>query len=95
LTLTLILSVGSIVMAPPTVEAHQPFCEFADLTFDTAWPIEDATISVAFYANMYPATDVDYYTFEAEYVFSGVGAYHLNGIESSVWTRSSSHHPRV
>jgi hypothetical protein len=66
LTLALILSIGSIIMAPPTVEAHQPFCEFADLTFEAPWHIKDATISVAVYANMYPAADVDYYTFEAE-----------------------------
>ncbi len=29
------------------------------------------------------------------YVFSGVGEARLNGIESSVWTRPSSHHPRA
>lgn len=65
LTLALALSAG-MLSVPRAAEAHQPFCEFADLTFDTPHQIEDHAVSLAFYANMYPANDVDYYTFEAE-----------------------------
>ncbi len=48
------------------VAAHQPFCEFADLTADAPWPVPDARISYAFFGNVYPAGDVDFFRFEAE-----------------------------
>ncbi len=48
------------------VVAHQPFCEFADLTADAPWPVPDARISYAYFGNVYPAGDVDFFRFEAE-----------------------------
>jgi hypothetical protein len=70
-----IISVGVIAMIlfalsdglpAPTVEAHQPYCEFVDLGPDNPWPIEDPSVSLAFYATLYPKDDVDYFTFTAE-----------------------------
>lgn len=46
--------------------AHQPFCEFADLTAEAPWQVPDATISYAYFGNVYPASDVDYFSFQAE-----------------------------
>lgn len=45
--------------------AHQPFCEFADLTADEPWQVPDATISYAYFGNIYPAGDLDFFSFEA------------------------------
>jgi hypothetical protein len=45
--------------------AHQPYCEYADLNAQNPWQVPDATISYAYYGNLYPETDVDYFTFEA------------------------------
>lgn len=64
LALSAVLGAGLI--APRSAEAHQPYCEFADLTFETAWQVPDASISYAYYANLYPADDVDYFQFEAD-----------------------------
>ena len=47
-------------------QAHQPWCEFADLTAARPWQVPDATISYAYFGNVYPAGDVDYFRFEAE-----------------------------
>lgn len=66
LTLALIMAFGGVITAPRHAEAHQPFCEFTDIEFDTAWHIDDPSVSVAFYGNLYPATDVDYFTFDAD-----------------------------
>ncbi len=48
-----------------TALAHQPFCEFADLTADAPWQVPDAAISYAYFGNIYPAGDLDYFSFEA------------------------------
>ena len=53
------------IQMPGLALAHQPYCESADLTFDSPWQVPDATISYAYYGNLYPASDVDYFTFEA------------------------------
>ncbi|MCY3979764.1 MAG: hypothetical protein OXG23_16815 [Chloroflexi bacterium] len=45
--------------------AHQPFCEFADLTYDAPWHVPDPTISYAYFGNIYPAGDLDFFSFEA------------------------------
>ena len=45
--------------------AHQPFCEFADLTADAPWQVPDASISYAYFGNIYPAGDLDFFSFEA------------------------------
>ncbi len=45
--------------------AHQPVCEFADLTAEEPWLVPDATISYAYFGSVYPAGDVDYFRFEA------------------------------
>ncbi len=47
------------------VSAHQPVCEFADLTADAPWQVPDPTISYAYFGNVYPAQDIDYFSFEA------------------------------
>jgi len=52
--------------ASAAVEAHQPFCEFADLTADAPWQVPDPAISYAYFGNIYPAWDIDYFSFEAE-----------------------------
>lgn len=52
-------------LTPTVVDAHQPFCEFSDLTAQSPWEVPDPDVSYAFYANMYPGNDVDYYTFQA------------------------------
>lgn len=49
----------------PALRAHQPFCEFADLTAATPWQVPDASISHAYFGNVYPAGDIDYFSFEA------------------------------
>lgn len=45
--------------------AHQPYCEFADLTAAAPWQVPDASISYAYFGNVYPADDIDYFAFEA------------------------------
>ena len=63
LAAALMLGVG--FFAPRAAEAHQPFCEFTDLEAASPWKVPDPDISVAYYGNMYPAPDVDYFTFES------------------------------
>ena len=46
--------------------AHQPYCEFADTTAAAPWPVPDPRISYAFFGNVYPAGDIDYFRFEAK-----------------------------
>ena len=46
--------------------AHQPYCEFADLTADAPWRVPNPTISYAFFGNVYPVGDIDYFSFEAQ-----------------------------
>lgn len=59
----MILTAALTLSAP--ARAHQPFCEFADLTADAPWQVPDATISYAYFGNIYPAGDLDYFSFEA------------------------------
>ena len=47
------------------VSAHQPVCEFADLTATAPWEVPDPTISYAYFGNVYPPQDIDYFTFDA------------------------------
>lgn len=47
------------------VSAHQPVCEFADLTAEAPWQVPDASISYAYFGNVYPAGDIDYFSFDA------------------------------
>lgn len=46
--------------------AHQPFCEFADLTAAAPWQVPNASISYAYFGNVFPAGDIDYFRFDAE-----------------------------
>lgn len=46
--LVLALAFGSLIIAPRSAEAHQPFCEFTDIDFDTAWQVNDPSVSVAY-----------------------------------------------
>ena len=55
-----------VLVAPAQVEAHQPYCEYQDLSAGSPWTVPDPAVSYAYYANMYPEADVDYFTFEAE-----------------------------
>jgi hypothetical protein len=52
-------------LMPKNAQAHQPYCEFADATPDSPWQVPDSSISYAYYGNLYPAGDVDFYTFDA------------------------------
>jgi len=52
-------------LVPSMTLAHQPYCEYIDLTADGPWQVPDAEISYAYYGNLYPEMDVDYFTFEA------------------------------
>lgn len=47
------------------ISAHQPVCEFADLTANAPWQVPDPTISYAYFGNVYPPQDIDYFTFNA------------------------------
>lgn len=53
------------LLIPRVVSAHQPYCETADLTESTPWQAPDSEISYAYYGNLYPEDDVDYFTFDA------------------------------
>ncbi len=55
-----------IMCLPAAVYAHQPFCEFADLTAEAPWHAPDPAISYAYFGNVYPGWDIDYFTFDAE-----------------------------
>lgn len=55
-----------LVLPQSTVMAHQPYCESADLTVNNPWQVPDATVSYAYYGNLYPDADVDFFTFEAD-----------------------------
>ena len=48
------------------VWAHQPFCEFADLTAAAPWQVPDPSVSYAYFGNVYPDWDIDYFSFDAE-----------------------------
>lgn len=64
LTAALLLAAG-LLLPTQSASAHQPYCEYADLTADTPWQVPDSTISYAYYGNLYPAGDVDYFEFDA------------------------------
>ena len=68
--ISLIFTISLLLMfsvaQPITVNAHQPFCEIEDLTAEEPWEVENPSVSVAFYANLYPETDLDYYVFESK-----------------------------
>jgi len=51
---------------PAVVSAHQPFCEFADLTAEAPWQVPNPAISYAYFGNVYPAWDIDYFAFDAQ-----------------------------
>ncbi len=55
-----------LILQLPVVKAHQPYCEFADTTAAAPWLVPDPRISYAFFGNVYPADDIDYFSFEAE-----------------------------
>ncbi len=54
-----------LMCLPLAVEAHQPFCEFADVSAEAPWQVPDPSISYAYFGNVYPAWDIDYFTFDA------------------------------
>lgn len=62
----LILTVLVLLACVSLVSAHQPICEFADLTAAAPWEVPDPTISYAYFGNVYPPYDTDYFTFDAQ-----------------------------
>ncbi len=54
-----------MVLPQNSAFAHQPYCEQTDLTAESPWQVPDATVSYAYFANLYPETDIDYFTFDA------------------------------
>lgn len=63
----LIIGLSVWIMAFPwSASAHQPFCEFADLTPAAPWQVPNASISYAYFGNIFPAGDIDYFRFDAE-----------------------------
>ena len=64
LCLSALILTATLTWSLPAL-AHQPFCEFADLTYDAPWQVPDASISYAYFGNIYPAGDLDYFSFEA------------------------------
>ena len=63
---TLLLTILFLALIAPVALAHQPVCEFADLSARAPWRVPDATISYAYFGNVYPRGDVDYFRFQAE-----------------------------
>ena len=61
----MILSALLLLALSSTVSAHQPVCEFADLTANAPWEVPDPSISYAYFGNVYPPQDIDYFTFDA------------------------------
>lgn len=53
----------TLAIAPPA-SAHQPFFEETDLTYDAPYLIRDPNVSVAYYATLDSAHDVDYYVLD-------------------------------
>ncbi|MBV7329993.1 hypothetical protein KFU94_17465 [Chloroflexi bacterium TSY] len=86
----LICSLLVLMMLPGSVAfAHQPYCEQADLTADSPWQVPDATISYAYFGNLYPELDVDYFTFEASAGQSVLLSLSIPAIDGSGRLRSS------
>lgn len=54
------------MFTPAVTSAHQPYCEFADLTAEAPWQVPDPAISYAYFGNVYPGWDIDYFAFDAE-----------------------------
>ena len=63
---TVLISCLLSLLLATAASAHQPYCEFADLTADSPWNVPDASISYAYFGNVYPAGDIDYFRFEAK-----------------------------
>lgn len=63
--ISVLLALLALLVQIPVARAHQPYCEFADLTADAPWQVPDPTISYAYFGNVYPAGDIDYFSFEA------------------------------
>lgn len=56
-----------LVLCPPlAIRAHQPYCEFADLSAEAPWQVPDPAISYAYFGNIYPGWDIDYFSFDAQ-----------------------------
>lgn len=64
--LAALIVIVAAALLPGITLAHQPHCEFADLTAAEPWQVPDAAISYAYFGNTYPAGDVDYFAFEAQ-----------------------------
>ncbi len=65
LLLAMIFLAALLLMTPAAVLAHQPYCEFADATAADPWQVPNPAISYAYFGNVYPAWDIDYFTFDA------------------------------
>lgn len=60
------LAVCLVLTQVHTTYAHQPYFEDEDFTVDAAFRFGDPTVSTAVYGTLSTATDVDYFSFEAE-----------------------------
>jgi hypothetical protein len=54
-----------LVLTSGNIYAHQPYCETADLSLANAWQVPNTEVSYAYFGNLYPARDADYFTFDA------------------------------
>lgn len=64
--LVALLTMSAVLLSADTASAHQPYCESVDLTAESPWEVPDSAVSYAYYGNLYPAADVDYFTFTAK-----------------------------
>ncbi len=55
----------ALLSLPGLALAHQPYCEFADTSAAAPWQVPDPRISYAFFGNVYPPRDIDYFRFDA------------------------------
>jgi hypothetical protein len=60
---TLMFATLLLLAATRPAEAHQPYFEDEDWTLDTAYRVQDPTVSTALYATLDRRTDVDYVRF--------------------------------
>lgn len=60
---SLLIALAAVALHPGRAEAHQPYFEERDFTFQQPFALPDTTVSRALYATLSSPEDVDYYTF--------------------------------
>lgn len=86
-TLVVLLVIVSAVFAQqiPSAQAHQPYCESADLSLESPFRVKDPTISTAFYGTLFPEEDVDYFVFRGaagQDILLGITIPQIDGYEA-------------